>query len=94
MGQCSSSRQVQAEQELPQPAASVKRRQEQLRKAATAHMQQPYHASTHDELVLLVSLDSITKMGGSWKKDMFVLATHPSAGSDGDMRTSPCMLSF
>ncbi|KAL6643985.1 hypothetical protein ACP70R_018751 [Stipagrostis hirtigluma subsp. patula] len=65
MGQCSSSRQVEAEQELPhrnQRAAS-REGQEQLRKAAAAHMQQPYHASTHDDLVLLVSLDSITKMG-------------------------------
>jgi len=39
-------------------------RQEQLRKAAAAaHMNQPYHASSNEELVLLVSLDSITKIG-------------------------------
>ncbi|KAJ1265511.1 hypothetical protein BS78_08G081400 [Paspalum vaginatum] len=70
MGQCSLSRQPEAEpvgQGRPAPAAAVdgRKRQEQehLRKAAAAaHMNQPYQASSHDELVLMVSLDSITKI--------------------------------
>ncbi|KAG2629571.1 uncharacterized protein LOC120701537 [Panicum virgatum] len=65
MGQCSSSQQPEAEKKVrQQPAEGVdsQKRQEQQRKAAAAHMNQPYHASTHDELVLMVSLDSITKI--------------------------------
>ncbi|CAD6270022.1 unnamed protein product [Miscanthus lutarioriparius] len=66
MGQCSSSQHPEGEQKQ-QPAAGVvdsQKRQEQLRKAAaSAHMNQPYHASSNEELVLLVSLDSITKIG-------------------------------
>ncbi|RCV19067.1 hypothetical protein SETIT_3G354300v2 [Setaria italica] len=65
MGQRSSSQKPEAEQVQQQPAASVdsQKRQEQQRKAvAAAHMNQPYHASSYDEMVLMVSLDSITKI--------------------------------
>ncbi|PUZ67244.1 hypothetical protein GQ55_3G419400 [Panicum hallii var. hallii] len=66
MGQCSSSRQPKAEKIRQHPAEGVdrqQRQQQQQRKAAAAaHMNQPYHASSHDELVLMVSLDSITKI--------------------------------
>ncbi|AQK78662.1 uncharacterized protein LOC100278099 [Zea mays] len=66
MGQCSSSQHPEAEQQKQQQAAAcvdIQKRQEQLRKKAAAHMNQPYQASSNDELVLLVSLDSITKIG-------------------------------
>ncbi|TVU50060.1 hypothetical protein EJB05_01415 [Eragrostis curvula] len=66
MGQCSFSRQLDVEKVRPQPAAAacVVRRQEQLRKRkAAAHMKQPYHAKSHEDLVLMVSLDAITKIG-------------------------------
>jgi len=65
MGQCSSSQQPEAEKVRQQPAEGVdcQKRQEQQRKAtAAAHMNQPYRASTHDELVLMMSLDSISKI--------------------------------
>nr|ACG47063.1 hypothetical protein [Zea mays] len=68
MGQCSSSQHPEAEQQKQQKQAACvdiqkSCRQEQLRKKAAAHMNQPYQASSNDELVLLVSLDSITKIG-------------------------------
>ncbi|KAF8661115.1 hypothetical protein HU200_057221 [Digitaria exilis] len=66
MGQRSSSQsqqQEQAEQLVCRQGIDSKNRQEPVRKAAAAeHMNQPYHASSHDELVLMVSLDSITKI--------------------------------
>ncbi|WVZ90349.1 hypothetical protein U9M48_036658 [Paspalum notatum var. saurae] len=72
MGQCSFSRQPEAEQVGQEPPAAAvavdgrkRQEQEQRRKkaaAAAAHMNQPYQASSHDELVLMVSLDSITKI--------------------------------
>ncbi|KAF8783964.1 hypothetical protein HU200_000055 [Digitaria exilis] len=64
MGQRSSS-QSQQHEPVEQMAVSIdsKNRQEQVRKAAAAeHMNRPYYASSHDELVLMVSLDSITKI--------------------------------
>ncbi|CAL5093396.1 unnamed protein product [Urochloa decumbens] len=66
MGQRSSSQKPEAEQVRPQPPVrgddSQKRQEQQRKAAAAAHMNQPYQASNHDELVLMVSLDSITKI--------------------------------
>jgi hypothetical protein len=40
------------------------RQKQQQRKRKTAgQMKQPYHASSHEDLVLMVSLDAITKIG-------------------------------
>lgn len=63
MGQCSSSQHPEAEQQKQAACVDIQKRQEQLRQKAAAHMNQPYQASSNDELVLLVSLDSITKIG-------------------------------
>ncbi|CAL4899060.1 unnamed protein product [Urochloa decumbens] len=65
MGQRSSSQKPEAEQARLQPVGfndSQKRQEQQRKAAAAAHMNQPYQASNHDELVLMVSLDSITKI--------------------------------
>ncbi|CAN6334131.1 unnamed protein product [Urochloa humidicola] len=65
MGQRSSSEKPEAAQVRSQPVGgddSQKRLEQQRKAAAAAHMNQPYQASNHDELVLMVSLDSITKI--------------------------------
>ncbi|CAN6361066.1 unnamed protein product, partial [Urochloa humidicola] len=46
----------------PQRNQRQRRLEQQRKAAAAAHMNQPYQASNHDELVLMVSLDSITKI--------------------------------
>ncbi|CAN6356262.1 unnamed protein product [Urochloa humidicola] len=66
MGQRSSSQKPEAVQVRSQPVGgdddSQKRLEQQRKAEAAAHMNQPYQASNHDELVIMVSLDSITKI--------------------------------
>jgi hypothetical protein len=40
-----------------------RQKQQQQKRKTAGHMKQPYHASSHEDLVLMVSLDAITKIG-------------------------------